>query len=233
MNFLACAMFLAAAPADKLDLKLGDEWTCRIEQSFLYPDSTNPKEDEMLYVFEQRAKITGKKTDEYDLATATRLALHRSGPDVIPLDPSTADLAETVAIGRDGLRRFVRSRYAIAGEFRLSRLGWFVFPSSAGAEAWTAKFPTPAPDWAPAAEADYRKAGRTFRLNRACTLYRVSFREKGGDMRASGAIEVDEATGLPLYVKMAAENAPMPGGELKYKLTFIASVSNLKLKPRP
>lgn len=237
MSLIVIAIGSLLGPvATKLELKLGDRWTYQVEQSLTPIDAEDPREEEQRFIYRFGMNVTGVKRDEYDLEVRSKLMKHRFGGEDLPNSTDGSELAEVWRMKPGGFRVFEPDRYADSAEYRLSRLSWFGFPSSAKTEvaAWSVRWPGFDSQFAPPAQVNYQRTGATTRLGRPCTLYRVDFKELGmtHPMQASGKAEVDEKTGLVLYLELRGSNAPMPGGSERQRLEWKVETTELKLRPR-
>jgi len=236
MSLLVIAIGSLIGPAaTKLDLKLGDRWTYQVEQSLIPLDAEDPKEEEQRFTYRFGVNVTGVKRDEYDLEVRSKLMKHRFGGEDLPNSADGSDLVEVWRMKPGGFRVFEPDRYSDAAEYRLSRLSWFGFPGAGKPDnAWNVRWPGFDSQFAPPAQSSYQRAGATTRLGRSCTLYRVEFRELGTShpMQASGKAEVDEKTGILMYLELRGTNAPMPGGNERQRLEWKVEATELKLRPR-
>lgn len=222
---------LLVSPAPKLDLRLGDAWAERIELSFA-PEDSSGDEDEERFTFERRVRVVAVKTDEMDWESSSRLVKHRFGGEELP-PPSTPSLVEKMAVRFDGQRTKPVDVNLNASEFRVGRLAWFASPPENAPSEWKAEWSMVENHWAPRVWLSYRQIGKTKRLGRDCTLFETSFVEDvSSGMRASGRVEVDDASGLVTAVDLKATKTPVPGGIETLGLKFKLEVFELKLVRR-
>jgi hypothetical protein len=231
MTLAAVCAVLALAPPAKLSLRLGDEWTYRLEQSFRSPDS--PAEEEEGFVFQVKVKVTGVKSNEYDWEVRSRLLASRLDGQTLPPPKGVTDRVEQRRYSPLGARLFEPARYDDRAEFRLDRLTWAGLPGSSTPSSWIARFPAVAPGWAPGADAAYRSMGKKRVLGRAAGLYSVRLTEKeSGGMQATGTVELDEEMGIPLRMELSVANAPVPGGTEARPLVLKLEADEVKRKAR-
>ena len=218
---IAAALAIVLGSADlKLDLRAGDQWTCRLEQSFLPRDSTNPAEDEERFTYQFIWKAVGPRSGGYALESSSRLLSHRFGGELLPGGDDKNDLIVRTVVGPDGRRTASVERFSNPDEFRLSRLTWIGFPPAAGSERWKVAWPAVGNFWACGADVEFRRIGKTDRLGRSCALLDVRYAEKDlAPMRAAGTFEVDEESGILLAADLKADDAPLPGGTEPHRLT--------------
>lgn len=223
---------LAVAPSARLDLRLNDRWTYEVEQRFIPHDAVDRNEEEERFTYRFSLRVTGVKTDEYDLEARSRLVKHRFGGEDLPPSSGAKDLVESIRVRPDGMRHVRLDRFADPVEFRISRLTWFGFPSTGRPQnQWTVKWPGHAEFRVPAAEVSYRKVGSVQRLGRRCSQYEVGYRETGSEaaIAVSGRADVDEASGIVLRMSLAGAEVPIPGGTAKHEFRMELEVQEAKL----
>lgn len=229
---LTAVATLVATPL-KLELRLGDAWTYRLEHGFVAPDSTNVAEDEERFTFLHRMRVSGVKTDEMDWESRSRLVKHRFGGEDLPGVSGTPDLVQKWQVKPDGSRWTELDFNLSPSDFRLARLVWVGFPKDPAADQWKATWPVTGEHWAPTATASYRKIGKTERLGKPCILLDVKFQEgESGSMSASGRLEVDQGTGILMAASLKATGAPVQGGLETRNLDVRLEVTELKLVAR-
>jgi hypothetical protein len=216
-----------------LQLKLGDAWDYRLEQTFVPSDLGDSPEDELVFGYEGNVRVSGKKTEGFDLETSSRLVRQKSGGEWLPPVKGTTNQIQTITVSSTGDRIFEPCRYDSPNEFRLARLLWFGTVSGADEKDWTVRWPAIMGGWIPALEATFKFAGRTDRLGRKCSLYNVRYMEgESNPILATGKLEIDEELGIPMAAEVSSPSVPLPGGEGAFRLKQKLEVTALRLKPR-
>lgn len=232
MIFAVAALTLVQAGAPALQLKVGDEWTCRLEQSFFPDDLPDSKEDELLFGYEVKVRISGKKAEGFDFEHTTRLVRQRSAGEELPPVKDPSGHVQTVTVSPAGARFYELGRYDSSAEFRLGRLLWFAAPPERSQKEWTYRWPA-IPGWVPQLDASFKYAGRTERLGRKCALYNVRYNEgEAKPIEAAGKLEVDEELGIPLAAEITSPSVSIPGGEGRFRLKQKLEVTSLRLRAR-
>jgi hypothetical protein len=217
-----------------LNLRVGDQWTYRIEQSFLPIDVSDPNEEEERFTYQFKIEVLDRDGDGFKMESKSRLLGHRFGGENLPGTEKTPDLIEDFVLAPSGAHSFTVERYSSAPEYRLARLSWFGFPPKNLSDAWEAEWPVVGDYWANGATVSYKRIGKTERLGRTCSLFEEHFSEKGPKaMTASGRVDVDDVTGIVMALNLRAENASLPGGTEPHRLTIKLEATELKLKKRP
>lgn len=232
MIFAVAALTLAQAGAPSLQVKLGDEWTARLEQSFFPDDLPDSREDELFFEYELRVRISARKSEGFDFESTTRLVRQRSSGEELPPVKDLAGHVQTLTVSPAGARLFEPGRYDSPIEFRLGRLLWFAAPPEQGQKEWTYRWPS-VPGWAPQLDATFKYAGRTERLNRKCARYNVRYTEsEAKPFEGSGHLEIDEELGIPLAAEITSQSVSIPGGEGRFRLKQKVEVTSLRLRAR-
>lgn len=216
-----------------LQLQLGDEWDYRLEQSFIPADLGDSSDDELVFGYKGRVRVSGKKSEGFDLETSSRLVRQKSGDEELPSVKGTPDLVQTITVSASGQRTFEPGRYDSPIEFRLARLLWFGTVPDADEKAWTVRWPAIMGGWIPPLEASFKFAGKTDRLDRKCRLYNVRYTEgESNPIQASGKLEIDEVLGIPLAAEISSPSVPLPGGEGAFRMKQKLEVTALRLTRR-
>jgi hypothetical protein len=220
---------LLSEPADpiKWQLSLGDSWSYRLKQTFLPARGATP-EDEQVFVYDGKIRVTGLKTDEIDFSVSARLVEQRSGG----IDLPTSSIVDTVVkrtftlLGAEVLQP---DRYASEEEFRLYRLLWFGFPPTTGTGSWKVSWNRQRPNWGAPAEVEYERTGSSQHYQLITDVFRVRYREfdRAPMMSAEGRADVDQAHGVLMVLNLKAKNAVVPGGEGLYDLDLQYHVTDL------
>jgi len=228
-SILASAYFWAP----NLQLKLGDEWDFRLEQTFVPSDLGDSPEDEIIFGYQGKVRVSAKKTEGFDLETSARLVRMKSGGEELPSVKGTPDQVQRITISPTGERIFEPGRYDSPIEFRIARLLWFGAPADSDAKNWTVKWPAIMGGWVPPIDANFKFAGKTDRLDRKCGLYNVRYTEgESNPIQATGKLEIDEELGIPLAAEISSPSVPLPGGEGLYRMKQKLEVTALRLKKR-
>ena len=232
---ILAASILASAyiGAPTLQVKLGDEWDFRLEQTFVPTDLPDSLEDELVFGYQGKVRVSAKKSEGFDFETSTRLVRMKSGGEELPSVKGTPDQIQTITVSPTGDRTFEPGRYDSSVEFRLARLLWFGTSVDPDSKDWTINWPAILSGWVAPAEASFKFAGKTERLNRKCGLYIVRYNEGGSNpIQASGKLEIDEELGIPLAAEINSPSVPLPGGEGTYRMKQKLEVTALRLRKR-
>ncbi len=229
------AALAIVAPAEKLawNLSLNDQWTYRLKQRF-WPRDGGGADDAQIFSYRGAMRVTGLKADEIDFEVRHSLVEQVHGGMKLPMANAAAPKPQSMIFLRSGVRKYEWERYADEAEFRLSRVLWLVFPThEQSKEQWEGFIPEVRPDWGRSVVVDYRRIGATTRLNRKCLLYRVHFQETGDEksrLLMQGKAEIDEMTGVLVYLNLITGIAPLPGAEEPHQLELEYEVDSLKAK---